>query len=73
MEEAHVVKSRVSNGIDVRWSLEGLLRSVVKYKLIAVDVQLSVRVDRYHHFTDVCVDLCVCVCVSDECVHPQVH
>ena len=38
VEEAHIVKSRVSNGVDVRWSLERLLCSVVKYKLIAVDV-----------------------------------
>ena len=38
VEESHVVKSRVSNGVDVRWSLKGLLCSVVKYELIAVDV-----------------------------------
>ena len=63
MEEPHIMKGGVSNGIDVRRSLKRLLSSVVKDKLIAVDVQLSVGIDRHYHFTNVCVDLCVCVCV----------
>ena len=58
LEPVHVVVGCISNGVDVRGSLKHFLPTVPLQVVISVDVQLSVRIHRHHHLSNVCVDLC---------------